>query len=83
VLVWIAGWNEYRIPVPHDGYSSTIIQFCPWCGSRLPASLCHEWYRRLHSMGYSDPGEEGDVPPEFETDEWWRGRTEPPSGPSD
>jgi hypothetical protein len=72
VVDWIASWDEYRIPVPYDGYSSTIIRFCPWCGSRLPASRCEEWYRRLYSMGYSDPGGEDDLPPEFESDEWWR-----------
>src|SRR5262249_50463131 len=74
VVDWIASWNEYRIPIPDDGYSSTIIRFCPWCGSRLPASRHEECYRVLPGMGYSDPGGEDDIPPEFESDRWWRGR---------
>ena len=77
IVDWIASWNEYRIPVPYDGYSSTVIRFCPWCGSRLPASRREEWYRVLHSAGYSDPGGEDDIPQEFESDEWWRRRAEP------
>ena len=72
VVDWIASWDEYRIPIPYDGYSSTTIRFCPWCGSRLSASRHDEWYRRLQSMGYSDPGGDDDIPPEFESDEWWR-----------
>lgn len=73
IVDWIASWNEYRIPIPYDGYSSTLIQFCPWCGSRLSTSRHDEWYHTLRGMGYSDPGGEDDIPPEFESDQWWRG----------
>jgi hypothetical protein len=71
IVDWYASWNEYRIPVPYDGYSSTLIRYCPWCGTRLPSSRRAEWYRVLHGMGFSDPGEEA-IPPEFESDRWWR-----------
>ena len=36
VLDWYASWDEYRIPVPYDGYSSTLIRFCPFCGRPAP-----------------------------------------------
>ena len=74
IVDWCASWNEYRIPVPYDGYSSTVIRFCPWCGAQLPASRREEWYRVLHAMGYSDPGGDDDFPSEFGTDKWWRDR---------
>src|SRR5712691_2618511 len=38
VLEWIPSWNEYRIPVAYDGYSSTLIHYCPFCGTKLPES---------------------------------------------
>lgn len=71
VLDWIRSWNEYRIPVSHDGYSSALIRFCPWCGKRLPESQQKEWNRRLHALGYDDPGEQ-ELPEEFNSDAWWR-----------
>ena len=74
---WYASWNEYRIPIPYDGYSSTLIRFCPWCGRRLPASRHDEWYRVLVGMGFSDPSGDDDIPSEFESDLWWSGRAEP------
>lgn len=77
IIDWIASWNEYWIPVPYDGYSSTIIHHCPWCGQKLPESLRGEWYRVLNDLGYSDPSEDGNIPTEFESDHWWRKRGEP------
>lgn len=73
IVDWIDSWNEYRIPVPYDGYSSTLIWHCPWGGRRLPESRQTEWYDTLHSMGYTDPSEQ-DLPEEFNSDRWWRER---------
>ena len=70
-LDWIASWNEYRIPVPYDGYSSIRILYCPWCGSRLPESKREIWFEKLYELGFSDPGED-DIPEVFESDRWWR-----------
>ena len=71
VMDWIAQWNEYRIPVSYDGYASTVIRHCPWCGTRLPESREKEWYDHLYQLGYHDPGEQ-EIPEEFKDDRWWR-----------
>jgi hypothetical protein len=71
VINWIAATNEYYIPVAHDGYAATIINYCPWCGSLLGESKNQEWYQRLYDLGYTDPGND-DLPKEFQTDKWWR-----------
>jgi hypothetical protein len=71
VLDWISAVDEYRIPIAYDGYSSTLIRYCPWCGTKLPDSKERLWYQTLVQMGFDDPGND-DIPPEFETDEWWR-----------
>ena len=86
IVDWIASWNEYRIPVPYDGYASTLIRYCPWCGSQLPASRRNEWYRVLNEMGYNDPGGDDVIPSEFESDQWWRNsadRSASPDRPSE
>jgi hypothetical protein len=74
IVEWSAAWNEYRLPMAHDGYTPTPIRYCPWCGTRLPPSRREEWYRALRGLGIDDPGEADAVPPAFETDEWWRGQ---------
>ena len=71
IVDWYASWNEYRIPVPYDGYTSALIAFCPWCGSKLPPSRNAEWYKALYDLGFDDPGEQ-QIPAEFNSDAWWR-----------
>jgi len=73
VLDWIASWDEYLIPMPYDGYFSTLIRYCPFCGGRLPESKRTRWYETLWSLGFLDPGCE-EIPTEFDTDRWWRER---------
>ena len=71
MLDWIATWNEYLIPIAHDGYKATMIHYCPWCGIKLESSKREEWYKRLYELGYDDPSEQ-EVPEEFNSDRWWR-----------
>lgn len=53
------------------GSSGTVrIDFCPWCGLRLPTSLRDRRYEELLAMGIDDPLTQP-VPPEFETSEWY------------
>jgi hypothetical protein len=73
VVDWYASWDEYRIPVAYDGYCSTLMCFCPWCGKRLPESKQELWYQTLNQLGYADPGND-DIPAEFNSDQWWRSR---------
>ncbi|WP_429003207.1 DUF6980 family protein [Xanthomonas sacchari] len=64
-----------RPPVSYDGYTSTVLRFCPWCGKDPPSSLQSEWYKELAERGYSDPGGDDLIPEQFNSDRWWRGRT--------
>jgi Domain of unknown function (DUF6980) len=52
------------------------IFFCPWCGTKLPLSLRNVYYKLLcKKYGVRDPNvDKHKVPPEFQTDEWWRKR---------
>ena len=63
-------YSEYGLIV-HDGGSSSIsINYCPWCGAKLPESRRDQWFDKLESMGYSDPAEQT-IPEEFLTDAWY------------
>ncbi|HZY17518.1 MAG TPA: hypothetical protein VFE82_03505 [Ramlibacter sp.] len=64
-------FNEYGLIV-HDGGSSAIaIAFCPWCGTKLPASLRERWFEELEAQGFDDPSDQG-IPGRYKTDAWWR-----------
>jgi hypothetical protein len=61
--------REYGLLVHDGGSSMVVIEHCPWCGVRLPASLRDEWFDELERLGV-DP--DGEVPEGFLTDAWWR-----------
>lgn len=53
------------------------LSFCPWCGTRLPASLFNEWQRQIMQKL---PHEEwqntifllDSIPQEYQSDTWWK-----------
>jgi len=71
VILYIASHREYRIDISHRGNSSTLINYCPWCGEKLPSALTKEWYDTLYKLGFTDPSEQ-DVPDKFNSDAWWK-----------
>ncbi|MGW5361558.1 DUF6980 family protein [Actinopolymorpha pittospori] len=64
-------FQEYGLIV-HDpgGHTYTCINFCPWCGQRLPESQRDRWFDELERRGL-EPGDD-DLPPEFRDDRWLR-----------
>ncbi|MBO2451414.1 hypothetical protein J4573_30290 [Actinomadura barringtoniae] len=68
VVFYSAKFDEYGLII-HDGGSSTLcIEFCPWCGTRLPPSQRDAWFDEMERRGI-DPWD-GEVPPEFTTSAW-------------
>ena len=69
--------REYLIPDLEGLF--IVLEFCPWCGKKLPKSLRSEWYSLLETEWgiETDVGEEisrKDIPSEFCSDEWWKKR---------
>lgn len=63
-------YDEYGIKI-HDGGASCItINYCPWCGSKLPEPKRDLWFEKLEMLGIDDPIEH-DIPKEFRTSEWY------------
>lgn len=54
------------------------IDYCPYCGTKLPEGLSDLWFDTLEQeYGLDDPGwpeQEAKMPAEFFTDEWWKKR---------
>jgi hypothetical protein len=61
--------DEYGIII-HDGSASYIlIDHCPWCGTRLPASARDKWFDAVDAL---DLGDGVDPPPKYLTSAWRR-----------
>lgn len=75
IVFYSSKFNEYGIPI-HDGENGRItsyiqIQYCPWCGKKLPDSLREKWFDEPEKLGYDDPLND-DIPEEFKSDKWYR-----------
>jgi hypothetical protein len=76
ILLYNAKYREYAVKIPNSS-TYAMIDFCPFCGEKLPVSLRDEWFDILEQeYGLESPCEEDKkrVPKEFLTDEWWKKR---------
>ncbi|MEQ9458534.1 MAG: hypothetical protein RIM33_14535 [Alphaproteobacteria bacterium] len=60
-------WHRY---VDYQPIRMVKIDYCPWCGTKLPSSLKQAWYDQLSLMRI-DPNHNF-VPPYMLSDKWWR-----------
>jgi len=73
LICYIAEWDEYGI-IEHGESGNHVyikIEFCPFCGVKLPESKSDLWFDKLEAMGV-DPQDPDGIPKEFRTDEWYR-----------
>ncbi|MFD8935306.1 DUF6980 family protein [Streptomyces sp. NPDC059578] len=75
LIEFSARFREYGLPVRDGGGASVTIDFCPWCGRRLPASQRDAWFDELERRGIEPFGDQ--VPAEFQDGRWL---TAPPQG---
>ena len=72
LIDYIAKFDEYGIMIHDGGSSYVLIDYCPWCGSKLPESQRDRYFAELERLGIHHLAE---VPSVY-TDERWR--TNPP-----
>lgn len=63
-------FDEYGLIIHDGGRSSITINFCPWCGKKLPNSKRDRWFDELGKLGFHNPFEEN-IPAEFTDDTWY------------
>lgn len=63
-------FDEYGIIVHDGGQSYVKIDYCPWCGTKLPDSKRELWFNELERKGYENPFED-EIPEEFKSNKWW------------
>ena len=69
-VIYNSKFDEYGIAINDGGSSYIIIEFCPWCGKKLPCSKRDLWFEELEKMGYESFGD-NDIPEKFRTCKWW------------
>ena len=67
-------FDEYEIANRHGDSSVTTIQYCPWCGVKLPESKRDRWFEELEAKGFDDPANQ-DIPDDYKTGAWYKGAT--------
>lgn len=75
---FIPKYREYY--VERNGTTSIhSLDYCPWCGAKLPESLREAWFDTLkNEYALDDPWDheqEKLIPQEFNTNEWWKKRS--------
>jgi len=65
-------FDEYGFALLEDNASIILLEFCPWCGKKLPESKRVCWFNRLEKMGFEAPLFREDIPEEYKTASWWK-----------
>ena len=65
-------FREYSILYLDGGSSSQLINYCPWCGTRLPKSLRDEWFDEVFALGLEP--DDPKLPERYKSDEWYRNK---------
>jgi hypothetical protein len=68
-------FREFGIKLVGSG-GLQLIDYCPWCGTKLPKELCKEWDDILRKEYHKNPDKimVEEAPAEMQTDEWWKKR---------
>ena len=75
VFVYHPCFRRYGVEVPRKYGGGTVeIEYCPWCGTKLPGSLRDRWFEEVAKAFGTDDFEPRNAPKEFKSDEWWKKR---------
>ncbi len=69
IIYYSSRFREYGIPI-NNSASYLLINYCPWCGCKLPTSKRDEWFDALENLGYITPLSQ-DIPLEFRSSAWY------------
>jgi hypothetical protein len=63
-----------------EGDLGLEMDYCPWCGTKLPENLREEWFETLEreygiETDIGEARDRTDIPQEFWSDEWWKKRS--------
>jgi hypothetical protein len=68
-IIYIAKFREYGIRYTDGGSSFQLINFCPWCGTKLAVSLRDKWFDEIERLGIES--DDPNIPTSMNTEEWY------------
>lgn len=68
---YIPKFREYGIAICDGGSSFQVINYCPWCGKKLPKSLRNEWFDIVYDELKLDDMDDDNLPEDMKTSTWW------------
>jgi hypothetical protein len=72
VIVYSDKFDEYGLIIRDGGTSSYEINFCPFCGSKLPESKRDRWFDELEKLGHENPFDDESIPYAYKSSDWFR-----------
>ena len=69
-IVYTEKFDEYGLKIKDGGSSSILIEFCPWCGEKLPNSKRDKWFDEIDQLGINPWKDK--IPTKYQTDKWFR-----------
>jgi hypothetical protein len=63
-------FRSYSFDYRDGGSAVQTIQYCPWCGAKLPEDLGDRWFDEIEALGF-EPGDPN-IPSKYQTEEWWQ-----------
>ncbi len=63
-------FDEYGLIIHDGGASYILIEYCPWCGDKLPVSKRDRWFDELEDLGFNDPVDK-DIPEKYKSNAWY------------
>ncbi|CAL7959836.1 conserved hypothetical protein [Alphaproteobacteria bacterium] len=71
-------FREYYIYI-HNSNNIITMEYCPWCGKKLPRILRVDYFDVLEreyglDLALDEIKNNPKIPEEFRTDEWWKNR---------
>jgi hypothetical protein len=71
IMYWAPPFDEYGLIIHDGGRSYIVVEYCPWCGKRLPPSKRDRWFQELEALGVDSPLVDN-IPSRYESDAWYR-----------
>ena len=69
LIAYSPTFDEYGLIIHDGGASTLLIEHCPWCGTKLPASQRDRWFDELVALGFKNPHGD-DIPDSYKCAEW-------------
>ena len=73
LIMYAPELDEYGLIVHDGGHSYVCIEFCPWCGTKLPESKRDQRFAELRALGFDEPPIQ-EIPDAYKSDAWYRSR---------